>query len=79
MRVAVMGIVDVLAVGGMCGVTVRPMSAVDGVAGAGVGMSEVGSVARSGVTMPTVPTMSVVPEMGEAADRHRGEPGTTQR
>jgi hypothetical protein len=77
-RVAVLRVVDVLAVGGMCGVTVRPMSAVDGVAGAGVGMSEVGSVARSGVTMPTVPAVSIVPEMGDATDRHCGESGTTQ-
>jgi hypothetical protein len=79
-----MGVVAVLAVRCMCGVAVRPISAVNGVPGAGVGMSEVGGVARSGVTMPTMPTMptvpavSIVPEMGDAADRHRGESGTTQ-
>jgi len=70
-----MRVVAVLAVARMSGVTVRRVS-VKGVAGAGLDMSKVGGVAMSGVTMPTVPVMSHV---GDSADRHRGEPGTTQR
>jgi len=74
-----MHVVDVLAVACVGGVTVRRVSAVNGVAGAGVGVSEVSGVAMSGVTVPTMPTMSVVSHVGEPADRHRGEPGTSQR
>jgi len=74
-----MHVVAVLAVARMGGVPVRRVSAVHGVARAGVGVSEVSGVAMSGVTMPTMPTMSVMSHVGEAADRHRGEPGTTQR
>ena len=76
--VALMRVVAVLAVARMSGVTVRRVS-VKGVAGAGLDMSKVGGVAMSGVTMPTMPTVPVMSHVSESADRHRGEPGTTQR
>src|SRR5215218_3151827 len=76
---AIMHVVAVLAVARMGGVPVRRVSAVHGVARAGVGVSEVSGVAMSDVTMPTMPTVSVMSHVSEAADRHRSEPGTTQR
>jgi hypothetical protein len=68
----------VLAVGSMSGVTVRRVS-VNSVAGASLDMSEMSGVAMSGVTMPTMSTVCVMSHVGEATDRHRGKPGTTQR
>jgi hypothetical protein len=73
MPVAVMHVVDVLAIARIGGL------AVSGVDGAGVGVSEVSGVAMPGVTMPTVPAMSIMSHVGETADCHRGEPCTTQR
>ena len=72
-------VVAVLAVARMRGVTtVRSISAVGGVTGAGV-CAEVSGVAMPGVTMSTVPTVSIMSHVGEAADRHRDEARTTQR
>jgi hypothetical protein len=42
-------------------------------------VSRMRTVAVTGVAMPTMPTVSIVPDVGEAADRHRGEARSAQR